>query len=63
MEKLTYSRNGNYYIPDLALTDQPDKPIGKYGLIRKTVFEGIPTRIIQQSDFKREALSTFTGDR
>jgi hypothetical protein len=35
MEKLTYSRNGDYYIPDLTLKDRPDKPIGKYGLIRK----------------------------
>lgn len=35
MAKLTYSRNGDYYIPDLALTSQPDKPIGKYGRMRK----------------------------
>ena len=42
MADLTYSRNGDYYIPDLTLKDQPDKPIGKYGLMRKTVFEGIP---------------------
>lgn len=35
MADLTYSRNGDYYIPDLTLKDQPDKPIGKYGLIRK----------------------------
>jgi hypothetical protein len=35
MEKLTYSRNGDYYIPDLTLTNQPDRPIGKYGRMRK----------------------------
>ncbi|OCN03432.1 TnpV protein [Clostridium sp. W14A] len=35
MEKLTYSRHGDYYIPDLTLTGQPDKPIGKYGRMRK----------------------------
>lgn len=35
MEDLTYSRHGDYYIPDLALTGQPDKPIGKYGRMRK----------------------------
>ena len=35
MADLTYSRNGDYYIPDLTLKDQPDKPIGKYGLMRK----------------------------
>lgn len=35
MTDLTYSRNGNYYIPDLTLTEQPDKLIGKYGRMRK----------------------------
>lgn len=35
MAELTYSRNGDYYIPDLTLTKQPDKPIGKYGRMRK----------------------------
>lgn len=35
MAELTYSHNGDYYIPDLALTKQPDKPIGKYGRMRK----------------------------
>jgi hypothetical protein len=35
MAELTYSRNGDYYIPDLTLTKQPVKPIGKYGCMRK----------------------------
>lgn len=35
MEKSTYSHNGDYYIPDLTLAEQPDKPIGKYGRMRK----------------------------
>ena len=35
MEKLTYSRSGDYCIPNLVLTNQPDKPIGKYGRMRK----------------------------
>ena len=35
MADLTYSRNGDYYIPYLTLKGQPDKPIGKYGLMRK----------------------------
>ncbi len=34
MEKLTYSRCGDYYIPSLKLAEQLDKPIGKYGRIR-----------------------------
>ena len=35
MADLTYSRNGDYYIPDLILKDQPYKPLGKYGRMRK----------------------------
>jgi hypothetical protein len=35
MAELTYSHNGDYYIPDLALIEQPDKFIGKYGRMRK----------------------------
>lgn len=35
MTKLTYTRNGDYLIPDLILTEQPRKPLGKYGRMRK----------------------------
>ena len=27
--------NGDYQIPDLKLTEQPEKPLGKYGRMRK----------------------------
>ena len=33
---LTYTRNGDYLIPDLSLSEQPDKPLGKYGRMRKS---------------------------
>ena len=32
---LTYTRSGDYLIPDLKLTEQPEKPLGKYGRMRK----------------------------
>lgn len=32
---LTYTMNGDYQIPDLKLTEQPEKPLGKYGRTRK----------------------------
>lgn len=32
---LTYTRNGDYLIPDLKLIEQPEKPLGKYGRMRK----------------------------
>ena len=33
---LTYTKVGDYYIPNLTLGDQPDKPIGLYGRMRRT---------------------------
>lgn len=32
---LTYIQNGDYLLPDLKLTEQPPKPLGKYGRLRK----------------------------
>ena len=28
---MTYIQNGDYLIPDLKLSQQPEKPLGKYG--------------------------------
>ena len=35
MSELTYTRCGDYYIPDLKLSKQPEAPIGKYGRMRQ----------------------------
>ena len=32
---MTYTMNGDYQIPDLKLSEQPEKPLGKYGRMRK----------------------------
>ncbi len=32
---LTYTKVGDYYIPNLALDDQPDKEVGIYGRMRE----------------------------
>ena len=32
---LTYTQNGDYQIPNLSLSKQPEKPLGKYGRMRK----------------------------
>ena len=37
--ELTYTKVGDYYIPDLTLGDQPDKPIGLYGRMRRTYLQ------------------------
>lgn len=35
MSELTYTRCGDYYIPNLKLSEQPEAPIGKYGRMRQ----------------------------
>lgn len=35
MKELTYTRCGDYYIPDLKLSEQLETPIGKYGRMRQ----------------------------
>ena len=35
MSELTYTRCGDYYTPDLKLSEQPEAPIGKYGRMRQ----------------------------
>ena len=32
---LTYTKNGDYLIPDLKLSSQPEMPLGKYGRMRR----------------------------
>lgn len=34
-DTLTYTKVGDYYVPDLVLDDQPDKEIGVYGRMRE----------------------------
>ena len=36
MNKLTYIRCGDYDIPNLKLSEQPETSIGKYGRMRKS---------------------------
>ena len=35
MTELNYRTSGDYLIPDLTLTEQEQKPLGKYGRMRK----------------------------
>ena len=35
MTELNYRTSGDYLIPDLTLTEQETKPLGKYGRMRK----------------------------
>ena len=35
MDEMTYTKNGDYQIPDLRLSEQTQTPLGKYGRMRK----------------------------
>ena len=40
MTELTYTKNGDYQIPDLKLSEELEsKPLGKYGMLRKTYLQ------------------------
>ena len=48
--ELTYRQNGDYLIPEMGLTEQEQKPLGKYGMMRRQYLEenrpGLYTRMI-----------------
>lgn len=50
MSELTYKRNGDYLLPDLGLTEAEQRPLGKYGIMRRQYLEenrpGLYTRLI-----------------
>ena len=35
MSELTYTKNEDYLVPDLSLSQQEERPLGKYGRMRK----------------------------
>ena len=40
MTELTYTKNGDYRIPNLKLSEEPEStPLGKYGMLRKTYLQ------------------------
>ena len=39
MAELTYTQNGDYQIPELNLSEQETKPLGKYGRMRKAYLQ------------------------
>lgn len=39
MNNLEYIRSGDYFIPNLTLTEQLQIPLGKYGRMRKTYLQ------------------------
>ena len=50
MNELNYRTSGDYLIPDLTMSEQEQKPLGKYGMMRRKYLEenrsGLYTRMI-----------------
>ena len=62
MSKLTYIRCGDYDIPNLKLSEQPETSIGKYGRMRKYLPKETSPHSLQPSADEREAVSTPVRD-
>ena len=58
MSKLTYIRCGDYDIPNLKLSEQPETSIGKYGRMRKSYLKEhrpIPVSYTHLDVYKRQS--------
>ncbi len=60
---LTYTMNGDYQIPDLKLTEQPEKPLGEYRMMRKAYLKEHRPLIYNQLSCNREAVPAPHRDR
>ena len=58
--KITYRKEGDYFIPNLSLPIQPTKPIGKYGRLRlnylKDFNKGLYTELLIDGTLKQHLL-------
>ena len=58
--KITYRKEGNYFIPNLSLPIQPKKQIGKYGRLRlsylKNFKKGLYTELLIDGTLKQHLL-------
>ena len=63
MNELSYTRVGDYYLPNIALSEAPNAPpLGRYG----TIAQGVPaerkTRAVRHVVADRAAVSALPGD-
>ena len=59
--ELEYIKTGNYYIPTLMANKEPEEPLTKYGLMRKTFLKehrrGIYTGMMLEGTLKEHCLT------
>ncbi len=60
MNKITYHREGDYFVPDLYFPKQPSKSIGKYGRLRldylKNFNRGLYSELLMNGNLKQHLL-------
>ena len=39
MKELTYTKKGEYYLPNLTLGETQEQPLGKYGMMRRSFLQ------------------------
>ena len=39
MKELTYTKQGEYYLPNLTLGETQEQPLGKYGMMRRSFLQ------------------------
>ena len=63
--ELIYTKVGDYYIPDLILDDQPDKPLGRYGRMHQKFLKehhsGIYNRLLLSGKLWTHLIDTDTA--
>ena len=59
---LSYTLHGDYYLPDLEINEE-EPTYGKYGIMRKTVFEGTLECQVSVSGTDREIDGAFESGR
>ena len=52
MKELIYTRCGDYYIPDLKLSEQPEPPHWQIWPYASEIHQGTPARPLQQPDIE-----------
>ncbi len=60
---MTYIQNGDYLIPDLKLSQQPEKTPGQVRQDEENLPEGTPSHPLQPDADEREVVPAPSGDR
>lgn len=60
-QNLTYTKSGDYYIPDIRLEHTGTQTFGKYGRMRRVFLEQNKPMLFNDMVFGRNVVSSFVG--